>query len=108
MTARPLVLLTHKPGHFRTDIGEGLKILAQYDYRFAGRHIARFVVAQLLGATHVTLVDEEPPYRRNPVPVKFLPRFDSLASAEAELRQLVRSRQLDTRLTRVGATETAA
>lgn len=101
MPALPLVLLTHKPGHFHTEIGEGLEIVAQYDYGFAGRHIARFVVVRLLAPVRIALVDAEPPYRRSLVPAKFLPHFDSLAAAEAELRQLVRIGKLDTYLTRV-------
>ena len=42
------VILTSKPGQFRTEIGAGLKPLDAYDYLFYGQKKAHFVIAELL------------------------------------------------------------
>jgi hypothetical protein len=95
------VILTHKPGHFRTELCEGLEPVEQFDYHFANRKLASFVIARLLHPVRVALVEEEPPYTRNCVPSKFLPQFASLEAAREELQQLVSFGHLDTRLQRV-------
>ena len=41
------VILTSKPGQFRTEIGAGLKPLDAYDYLFYGQKKAHFVIAVL-------------------------------------------------------------
>ena len=92
------VILTSKPGQFRTEAGEGLEPVEAWDYRFAGRLRARFVVARLRAETRITIVEDEPPHVVNRVPSKFLPRFDSVQAARDELRQLTRFAGVDTSL----------
>ena len=82
------VILTSKPGQFRTEAGEGLKPVEAYDYLFCGRKRAQFVIAQIEGEPRVKIVDEAPPAAVNFVPSKFLPRFDSLEKARRELETL--------------------
>ena len=88
------VILTSKPGQFRTELDEHLHSVEAYDYMFYGRKRARFVIAQLTGETKVRIVEEgEPddgPATINLVPSKFLPRFDSLELARQELHELAR------------------
>jgi hypothetical protein len=82
------VILTSKPGEFRTELTDGLAPVDAYDYVCAGRKRAHFVIARLEAATKVRIVDETPPPVVNLVPSKFLPRFVSVERARAELEQL--------------------
>lgn len=92
------VILTSKAGKFRTEAVEGLRPVESYDYLFCGRPRARFVIAELSAETKVRIVEEGPAPAVNLVPTKFLPRFDSLEKARAELRQLVRFGGIDMKL----------
>lgn len=99
--AHDYVILTHKDGHFHTEPHPDLLPVEQYDYLFCGKRRARFVIAELLRPVRVALVEDAPPYVRNLVPSKFLPHFDSMEAARAELRQLVAFGTLDVRLDKV-------
>ena len=81
------VILTSKPGQFRTELGEGLKAVESYDYMFYGRKRAHFVIAELEGNPKVRIV-EEPSALVNQVPSKFLPKFPTLEEAREELGTL--------------------
>jgi len=89
------VILTSKPGQFRTELGPELQPVETYDYMFGGRKRAEFVIAKLLREGKVRIVDEAAAPVVNLVPSKFLPRFDSLDRARDELRQLVSFGKLD-------------
>jgi len=82
------VILTSKPGQFRTEAGEGLKPVEAYDYLFCGRKRAHFVIAELEREVKVRIVEESGVPVVNLVPSKFLPRFATLEQARAELTQL--------------------
>src|ERR1051325_9939355 len=94
------VILTSKPGQFRTELAEGMQLVEVYDYVFCGRKRAQFVIAELTGQAKVRIVDEGSPAAVNGVPCKFLPTFASVEKARAELRQLVRFGELDASLVR--------
>lgn len=86
------VILTSKPGQFRSEPTEGLHPVEAYDYRFFGRSKARFVIAELRAEdARVLVIDETPPAAVNRVPVKFLDKFATLERARGELRHLVRA-----------------
>ena len=89
------VILTSKPGQFRTEPGPELQLVETYDYVFGGRKRAEFVIAKLLRDGKVRIVDEAAAPIVNLVPSKFLPRFDSIDKARDELRQLVSFGSLD-------------
>jgi len=82
------VILTSKPGQFRTDVTAGLVPVEAYDYVFSGRVRAQFVIAELAHAMKVTVVDEVFPPVTNLVPSKFLPSFESVDAARSELNHL--------------------
>lgn len=82
------VILTSKPGQFRTELVDGVRPVEAYDYIAAGKLRARFVIAELARETKITVVDEAPPPVVNHVPSKFLERFDSVEEARQELEQL--------------------
>jgi hypothetical protein len=82
------VILTSKPGQFRTEPTEGLRPVEAYDYSFCGRMRAHFVIAELTAPTRVRIVDETPPLVVNLVPTKFLEKFDTVEGARHELQAL--------------------
>ena len=94
------VILTSKPGQFRTEAGEGLKPVEAYDYLFCGRRRAHFVIAELEREVKVRIVEESGAPAVNLVPSKFLPRFATLEKAREELERLVRFADMDIRLVR--------
>ena len=51
------VILTSKPGQFRTEIVDGLRPLEAYDYLFYGDKKARFVIAELLKDTKIRVIE---------------------------------------------------
>jgi hypothetical protein len=87
MTA-PYVILTSKPGQFRTEPGDGMQPVEAWEYHFGGRLRARFVVARLLADSRIVIIDEAPPQPVNRIPTRLLPKFDTLEAARAELSQL--------------------
>lgn len=92
------VILTSKHGQYRSEAGPGLVPVEAWDYRFAGKLRARFVIARLEAPTRITLIEDEPPHIVNSLPSKFLPRFESVQAARDELAQLTRFAGVDTRL----------
>ena len=85
------VILTSKPGQFRTEVTEGLEPLEAYEYLCFGRKRAVFVIARLAAPTRIRIVDETPPPVVNWVPTKFLEKFASLERARGELQDLAKS-----------------
>ncbi|MBS1182272.1 MAG: hypothetical protein H6Q99_2152 [Proteobacteria bacterium] len=95
------VLLTTKPGEFRTEITDGLVAVESYDYVFYGRKRARFTIAELAGPTRIRIVEDEPPQIVNEVPNKLFESFDTLEAARDELGTLTRFGSMDIRLEKV-------
>jgi len=92
------VILTSKPGQFRTEVGAGLQPIEAYDYLFYGRLRAHFLIAELTAPTRVRVVDETEPVTVNQVPSKFLEKFQSVEAARRELQHLCAFGDLETRL----------
>ena len=86
------VILTSKPGQFRTELGDDLRQVEAYDYIAQGRNRARFVIAEVTRESKVRIVEEGGAENADPVvnnvPSKFFPSFDSLDKARHELGQL--------------------
>ena len=93
------VILTSKPGQFRSELVEGLRPLAAYDYLFYGIRKATFVIAELVAETKVKVIDEawSPPIV-NEVPSKFLEKFETPERALNELEHLITFGHMDTKL----------
>lgn len=92
------VILTSKPGEFRTEMADGLEPLERYDYLFCGRKRAEFVIARLERDVKVRIVEESGAPAVNLVPSKFLPTFATMEKAREELRQLANTRDLNAEL----------
>jgi hypothetical protein len=95
------VILTSKPGQFRTEPGDAAEPVEAWDYLFCGRLRARFVIARLLSGAKIRIVEESAGAAVNMVPTKFLPKFDSLEDAREELNQLAHFGTIDVQLTKV-------
>ena len=54
------VILTSKPGQFRTEVASGLRPLESYDYLFYGETKAHFVIAELLEErTRIRVIEDD-------------------------------------------------
>ncbi|MDR3535913.1 MAG: ferredoxin [Acetobacteraceae bacterium] len=89
------VILTSRPGQYRTELGDGLTACEAYDYLFYGQKKAQFVIAEQTGNAKIRIVDEMPPALVNEVPPKFLPQFATLEQARAELHAMVTFGSMD-------------
>jgi len=90
------VIVTNKPGKFTTQIGEGLRPVKAFDYLFCGKKTASFLIAELVDDTARIRIVEEGGTSVNTVPVKFLPRFQTVERAIEELETLTAFSTLDT------------
>ncbi len=90
------VIVTNKPGKFTTNIDEGLRPVKAFDYLFCGKKTASFLIAELLDDKARIRIVEEGGTNVNTVPVKFLPRFQTVESAIKELRTLTAFGTIDT------------
>ncbi len=95
------IILTSKPGQYRTDPADGMRPVEQYDYLFCGRKRAVFVLAETTGEGKVTITEEGEGSAVNHVPAKFLPRFPTIEEARRELEALSGFGSLDIELVRV-------
>ena len=67
--ATMFVILTTKPGVFKTEISDGVVPVESYDYIFYGRKRANFTIAELAkDGARITIVEDEPPQIVNSVP----------------------------------------
>lgn len=92
------VILTSKPGNYRTEMVPGLEPVAAYDYVFFGHRKARFVIARLDQDVKLRVVEDVPGGTVNLVTSKFLEKFDSVERAMGELAHLTTFGRMDTRL----------
>ena len=95
------VILTSKPGQFRTEAVAGLRPLQAYDYRFYGHTKAHFVIAELLEESTKIRVVEDDTAIINDVPSKFLEKFETTAQALKELEHLTTFGHMQTELCRM-------
>ena len=102
------VILTTKPGVFKTELGDGLTAIEAYDYILFGRKKAQFVIARIEGSPRITIVEDEPPHVVNHIPSKFLQKYDTIGAAHAELQHLANFSTSDARLEKVPDAPTGA
>ena len=95
------VILTNKPGVYRTELCEGLEPIERYDYLFCGRKRADYTIAQLTRPLKIKIVDEAGAELVNFVPSKFLEKFDTLTAARAQLHELASFGSMDIELRQV-------
>ena len=92
------VILTSKPGIYRTEPNDDIRVIESWDYVLEGRVRARFQLGELLRETRVRVIGEGDAPTVNLVPSKFLERFDTLEAGRGELRKLCTFGTLDAKL----------
>lgn len=95
------VILTTKPGQFRTEPGKHLRSVEAYDYSMCGKLKAHFVIAELTGNESITIVDEAPPPVVNQIPTKLFAKYDTVEKARSELEHLMQFGSVQVALQRV-------
>jgi hypothetical protein len=99
------IILTSKPGQYRTDPADGMRLVEQYDYLLCGNKKAVFVLAEMTAEAKVKvkvkITEEGEGGVVNHVPAKFLPRFSTIEEARRELRALANFGSLEIELVRV-------
>ncbi|HRL26222.1 ferredoxin [Alcaligenes sp. SDU_A2] len=84
------VVLTSKPGEYRTEPGAGVQIVAAYEYVFHGRLKAIFAIARIQEGARVRIVEEMPGGTINDIPTRQMEKFETRERAYQELEGLTR------------------
>jgi hypothetical protein len=100
------VILTSKPGQYRTEPIGKLVPAETWDYLYCGRHLATFVIAALYGDARIRIIDEAERGAVNDMPTRLLEKFSSRDEAFGSLQSLVSTRDRDA-LLRPGVTALA-
>jgi hypothetical protein len=85
---RMYIVLTSRPGQYRSEPTSGITPVETHDYFYGARHVAEFVVAQLEGDSRVRIVEETGPQTVNLVPTKFFEKFATLRDALQSIEDL--------------------
>lgn len=87
------VILSSKPGRYRTCAPAGSEVVEHWEYRFCGRAQASHMIVRLdgarLAATRIRIVDIQGPPVSSEVPIKLVALYRTPAAARAVLQQLV-------------------
>ena len=94
------VILTSKPGQYRSEPDAGFAPREAWDYLSCGRLRARFLIAELQGPARVRIVEEGEGGSVNSVPAKFLLTFKTVEAARADLESLTRFGDIEASLVR--------
>lgn len=92
------VILTSKPGQYRTEPTGKLAPAETWDYVYCGRHVATFVIAALYGEARLRVIEEAEGGAVNDMPTRFLEKYADRDAAFAALRMLVGTRDQDASL----------
>ena len=92
------VILTTKPGKYRSQPLCGIQPIEAYDYIFYGEKKALFVIAELLDDQARVRVIEDGTEIVNDVPCKFFSKFETIQGALNEIRHLTSFGHMETDL----------
>ncbi|MDR3100319.1 MAG: hypothetical protein LBV73_25050 [Paraburkholderia sp.] len=82
------IVLTSRPGEYRSEPTPGITPVETHDYFYGTRHVAAFTVAELDGEARVRIVEEAGSQQANLVPTKFFEKFATLPDALHSLEEL--------------------
>lgn len=100
MAMSAYVVLTSKPGVYRSETSMNVDIVETYDYVFYGKTKAVFQIARVVPDAKVRIVEEAPPHIVNLVPARVMEQFTSLDDARRAVNQLANFGTLDAALVR--------
>lgn len=92
------VVLTSKPGEYRSEPGAGVEMVAAYDYYFHGRLKAIFAIARIQDGSRVRIVEETPGGTVNDIPTRQMEKFETRERAYQELVGLTRFGTIEAQL----------
>jgi len=92
------VILTSKPGKYRSHPLSGMRTVEAYDYFFYGEKKAHFAIAEVTDERARVRVIEDGTEIVNDVPFKFFPKFESIQGALNEIRHLTTFGHMETDL----------
>ncbi|HLS43588.1 MAG TPA: ferredoxin [Paenalcaligenes sp.] len=92
------VVLTTKPGEYRSEGGQGVEAIAAYEYRFYGKTKAIFTIAKITDDARVLIIEEGPGGTTNNIATRQMEKFDSVEAAYAELESLTRFGSIEAEL----------
>ena len=93
------IIVTDKPGEYRSEPGDGITAVEAWNYVFYGRIRATYTVCEVRDRqARVAVIDADDETRVNPVPVKFFGSFADIPAARAEIESLVCFGSLDARI----------
>ncbi|HEX3636982.1 MAG TPA: hypothetical protein VHV99_16120 [Paraburkholderia sp.] len=92
------IILTSKPGQYRSEATDGITPVGAYDYFYCDRHIATFVLASIGKDSRVRIVDESSPPTVNLVPTRFFEKFSTREAALISIQELAGVTQADAQL----------
>lgn len=96
-----IVLVTNKPGVYRTELTPDMRTESAFEYMFYGECKAIFKIVETQGDGHVHIVEEQEPHYRSSIPVKLLPAYDDISAAERDIADLTRGHDDNIKLVRV-------
>lgn len=102
------VVLTSKPGEYRTEPGVGVEVVAAYEYYFHGRFKAVFAIARIQEKSRVRIVEETPNGTTNDIPTRQMEKFATPEQAYEELAGLTRFGTQQAELRECAAPDTTA
>lgn len=79
------IVLTSKPGQYRTEAGPGTTVLCSYEYRFYNKTKAIFSIAHINDEARVIITEEGEGGTINNIPTRQMEKFDSEQAALNEL-----------------------
>ncbi|WP_256988583.1 ferredoxin [Bordetella genomosp. 9] len=94
------VVLTSRPGVYRSEPPAEAGIAETYDYLFYGKPKAVFQIVSLIAGGRVRIVEDAPPHTVNLVPMRIMERYASLDDARTAIRQLANFGTLQATLVR--------
>ncbi len=92
------LILTSKPGKYRSQSLSGMRAVDAYDYFFYGEKKAHFTIAEVTDDRARVRVIEEGTEIVNDVPFKFFPKFETIQGALNEIRHLTTFGHMETDL----------
>ena len=94
------IILTSKPGRFKSEICGSAKLIEAYMYTFFKDLKAKFFIYQINGDIKIKITDETPPMVTNYFSSKFLEKFTSIEEARSELKTLAPANNPNIQLTK--------
>jgi hypothetical protein len=85
------IILTTRPGQYRSEGTEGIRPLESYVYHYDGHHVATFTIAEADRHARVRIVEADGTHTVNSVPSRFFEHFDTREAAWRSLNELIRS-----------------